>query len=98
MKRSIAVRLEHLRSRLAEVDVLLSSENATRDLEQFRRLSREHAELSPVVALFAEYTKTEQGIAEAQEMLSDPEMKTYAEGEIKTGKERLTALEEELQR
>jgi peptide chain release factor 1 len=98
MKRSIAVRLEHLCSRLAEVNGLLSSENATRDLEQFRRLSREHAELTPVVELFGEYKKTEQEVAEAQEMLSDPEMKAYAEGEIRTGKERLSRLEEDLQR
>jgi peptide chain release factor 1 len=98
MKRSIAARLEQLRERLAEVNALLSSENATRDMEQFRRLSREHAELSPVVELFGEYKKTEQEVADAQEMLSDAEMKAYAEGEIKAGKDRLAALEEELQR
>jgi peptide chain release factor 1 len=96
MKRSIAARLEQLRSRLSEVDALLSAENATRDLEQFRRLSREHAELTPVVHLFAEYRKTEQEVAEAQEMLSDAEMKAYAEGEIKAAKERLAGLEEQL--
>src|SRR5712672_707774 len=98
MKTSIAAKLDQKRQRLVDVSALLSSENATRDLEQFRRLSREHAELSPVVDLFAEYRKTEQGIAEAQDMLSDPEMKAYAEGEIKAGKERLVALEEQLQR
>jgi peptide chain release factor 1 len=98
MKPTIAVRLEHLRSRLQEVNDLLSAENATRDMEQFRRLSREHAELSPVVELFGRYRETEREVAEAQEMLSDPEMKSYAEGEIKAGKERLAALEEELQR
>ncbi len=98
MKRSIAVRLEQLRTRLSEVNDLLSAENATRDMEQFRRLSREHAELSPVVERFGEYRKTEQEVADAQEMLSDPEMKAYAEGEIKTGRERLESLEQELQR
>ena len=98
MKRSIALRLEQLRSRLAEVNDLLSSENATRDMEQFRRLSREHAELSPLVELFGQYQKTEQEVAEAQELLSDPEMKAYAEGELRTGKERLESLEQQLQR
>jgi peptide chain release factor 1 len=98
MKRSIAVRLEQLRSRLSEVNALLSTENATRDMDQFRRLSREHAELTPVVELFGEYKKTEQEVCDAQDMLSDPEMKAYAEGEIRTGKERLSGLEEELQR
>jgi peptide chain release factor 1 len=98
MKPKIAAKLEQLRSRLAEVNGLLSSENATRDLEQFRRLSREHAELTPVVNLFDQYRKTEQEVAEAQEMLSDTELKTYAEGEIDAGKERLAAVEEALQR
>src|SRR4051794_15597178 len=98
MKRSIALRLEQLRLRLSEVNGLLSAESATRDMEQFRRLSREHAELSPVVDLFGQYTKTEQEVADAQAMLSDLEMKAYAEGEIRTGKDRLVALEEELQR
>jgi peptide chain release factor 1 len=98
MKRSIAVRLEQLRTRLSEVNDLLSSENATRDMEQFRRLSREHAELSPVVERFGEYRKAEQEVADAQEMISDPEMKAYAEGEIKAGRERLESLEQELQR
>src|SRR5581483_1448119 len=98
MKRSIALRLEQLRTRLSEVNDLLSAENATRDMEQFRRLSREHAELSPVVELLGEYKKTEREVADAQEMLSDPEMKAYAEGEIKAGKDRLDSLEHELQR
>ncbi|HZR70848.1 MAG TPA: peptide chain release factor 1 [Burkholderiales bacterium] len=98
MKRSIALRLEQLRSRLAEVNDLLSSENATRDMEQFRRLSREHAELSPLVELFGQYQKAEQEVADAQELLGDPEMKTYAEGELRTGKQRLESLEQQLQR
>jgi peptide chain release factor 1 len=98
MKRSIAARLEQLRSRLSDVNGLLSSENATRDMDQFRRLSREHAELTPVVDLFGEYKKAEQEVADAQEMLSDPEMKAYAEGEIRTAKERLSGLEGDLQR
>ena len=97
MKTSIAAKLDQKRRRLAEVNALLSSENATRDLEQFRRLSREHAELEPVVELFNRYRDTEQDVTEAQELLVDPEMKSYAEGEIKTGRERLAALESELQ-
>ena len=98
MKTSIAAKLDQKRQRLVDVSALLSSENATRDMEQFRRLSREHAELEPVVELFNRYRDTEQDVAEAQELLADPEMKTYAEGEIKAGRERLAALESELQK
>ena len=98
MKASIAAKLDQKRQRLVDVSALLSSENATRDMEQFRKLSREHAELEPVVALFNRYRDTEQDVAEAQELLADPEMKSYAEGEIKAGRERLVALESELQK
>jgi peptide chain release factor 1 len=98
MKASIAAKLDQKRQRLIDVSALLSSENATRDMEQFRKLSREHAELEPVVELFNRYRDTEQDVAEAQELLADPEMKSYAEGEIKAGRERLGALESELQK
>src|SRR5262249_56248989 len=96
MKTSIAAKLDQKRQRLSDVNALLSAENATRDMEQFRRLSREHAELEPMVELFNKYRDTEQQVAEAQELLADPEVKGYAESEIKAGRERLMALESEL--
>jgi len=44
-------------------------------------------------------TATPKDVAEAQELLADPEMKSYAEGdEIKAAAERLVALESELQK
>jgi len=98
MKTSIAAKLDQKRQRLQDIGALLSSENATRDLEQFRKLSREHAELEPVVELFNKYRDAEQHVAEAQELLDDPEMRSYAESEIKAGRERLAALESELQK
>jgi len=98
MKSSIAAKLDQARQRLGDIGALLSSENATRDMEQYRKLSREHAELEPIVKLFSEYRETEQHVAEAQELLVDSEMKTYAESEIKAGRERLAALESELQK
>jgi len=98
MKNSIAAKLDQKRQRLVDINALLSSESATRDMEQFRKLSREHAELEPIVALFNKYRDTEQHVAEAQGLLGDPEVKGYAESEIRAGRERLTALESELQK
>ncbi len=97
-KTSIAAKLDQARQRLGDISALLSSEGATRDMEQFRRLSREHAELEPIVELFNKYRDAEQQVAEAQELLADPEMRSYAESEIKAGRERLAALESELQK
>jgi len=52
MKASIAAKLAQLSARLEEINRLLSSENATADLDHYRKLTREHAEIAPVVALY----------------------------------------------
>ena len=98
MKPSIAAKLAQLSERLSEVNRLLSSEEATADMESFRRLSREHAELGPVVELYDAYLRNQGDIASAQAMTSDPEMKELAEAEVKEGKERQESIEAELQR
>ena len=98
MKSSISAKLEQLVARLTEIDALMSSENATRDMDQYRRITREHADLTPVVGRFREYQQAERDIAEAQAMLADPEMKAYAEAEIKAARDRVAALEAQLQK
>ncbi len=98
MKPSIASRLEQLSRRHVEVGDLIASENATANMDQYRKLTREYSDLTPVVERFLEFRRAEQDIAEAEAMLSDPEMKAYAEAEIKAGKERTAALELDLQK
>jgi peptide chain release factor 1 len=98
MKPSIAAKLAQLSARLAEVNRLLSSEEATADMEAYRKLSREHAEIGPVVELYDAYRKSAEDIGAAQEMTADPEMRELAEAEIKHGKERMVEIEAELQR
>jgi peptide chain release factor 1 len=90
-------RLDRLSHRLIEVDALLAEPEAAGDMDRFRKLSRERAELEPVVAAFAAYTRTEDDIATAQEMLADPEMKAMAEEELKSGKASLEKLDADLQ-
>ena len=48
MKTSIREKLEQLSRRKAEIDALLGDEAATRDMDGYRRLNREHAEIEPV--------------------------------------------------
>ena len=97
MKTSIHQKLMSLIDRLTELDKLLSDQHVTTDLYNYRKLTKEHAEISPVVALFQDFRATEADIAAAQEMASDPEMRDYAEAEIKAGKEKLIGFEKELQ-
>ena len=98
MKASIAAKLAQLSARLEELNQLLSSENVTADLDNYRRLSREHAEISPVVKLYEKHRAAEQEVHGAQTMMSDPEMKELAEAEIREGKQKLAQIEAELQR
>ena len=98
MKHSLAAKLAQLSARLEEVNRLLSAENATSDLDAYRRLSREHAELAPIVALFNDYRSTERDVAAAQEMASDPQLRDFAESEMREGKSRLARIEDDLQR
>ena len=98
MKPNIAAKLAQLSERLHEVDQLLSTEEATRNMDTFRKLSRERAELEPVVSLYHAYRTCLADIDTAREMAGDPEMREFAEAEIKQGEEKLTRLNDELQK
>ena len=98
MKPSIRAKLAQLSARLEEINRLLASEGATADMDAYRRLTREHAEIEPVVALYQEHEQGRHDLDTAQEMTQDPEMRDFAEGEIRSAREKLTRLEAELQR
>jgi peptide chain release factor 1 len=91
-------KLASLSERLDELNRLLSSESATADMDSFRKLSQEHAEITPIVEQYHAFEKYEADIAEAQKMLADPEMKAFAQEEIESGKKKLEAIETELQK
>ena len=98
MNEGITIKLIQLSSRLEELNSLLSSEDVTSDLNNYRKLTREHAEIVPVVELYRAYQLGECDIQAAQEMIADTEMREFAEEEIRSGKEKLTQIELELQK
>ncbi len=97
MKQSIRNKLQRLTLRLAELDHLLSGEHAPRDMDNYRKLSRERSELAPVTALYGQFSRAEEELAAAGEMLADPEMKLLAEEEILRCKEEMARVENALQ-
>jgi peptide chain release factor 1 len=97
VKQSLRTKLDQLSARLAELDALLASEEATRDLDRYRSMSRERAEIDQVVARFGEFGKAEADLAAAVELAHDPQMRDYAEQEKRAAEMRLGALEAELQ-
>ncbi|MCB1929833.1 MAG: peptide chain release factor 1 [Rhodocyclaceae bacterium] len=98
MKPSIREKLEQLGLRLAELDRWLASSEATANMDVFRRQSREHAELQPVVGLFDRFRQAEEDVATARAMLDDPELRELAESELEDGVSLCESLEIELQK
>ena len=97
MKPSLRAKLDSLVKRLEELNRLLSAENAARDMGEFRKLSREHAELSSLVDLYGRYRQAERDAADAREMASEPSMKGFADEELKTAQGTMQKLEAEVQ-
>jgi peptide chain release factor 1 len=98
MKPSIASKLEQLSLRLEEVGRLLTAENVAADMDQYRRLTREHAELEPVVALYRQYQASLGDLKTAEDMANDPAMREFAEAEIADTRSRIEGFEAELQK
>jgi peptide chain release factor 1 len=97
MKPSMRSRLEQLSRRLVEIDALLSQPEITGNRDQFKKLSRERAELDPVVSAFGQLENAETAIEDARAMMVDPEMKAMATEEMLACKETIEKIEADLQ-
>ena len=67
------------------------------DPKKAARLLREKNDLEPIVEAFQAYRKAEQDMLEAQELLSDPEMRDMAQEEFRAAKAARETLFEKLQ-
>jgi len=97
MKSSLRLKLDQLSTRLVELNGLLGAEDVTRDLDRYRALTKEHSDLTPVVAKFREYQEAEADLATAVDMGNDPAMRDFADEERHAAQTRIAALEAELQ-
>ena len=66
------------------------------DPSRYRDVAREHTSLGPIVEAFREYKAAVSGIADAEELLSDPDMKELAQAELDALKPRVPILEQKL--
>ncbi|TKW68456.1 MAG: peptide chain release factor 1 [Paracoccus denitrificans] len=64
--------------------------------DEIASISREYAELRPVVAQIAEWQTARDGLADAQALLADPDMRELAEDEVQRLKAALPELEQAL--
>ncbi|MEW5863962.1 MAG: peptide chain release factor 1 [Pseudomonadota bacterium] len=97
MKTTLRAKLEAAARRLEELNARLAAEGATRDMEGYRRLAREQAELARLAQLYERYRQAERDAAAAREIAADPAMKGFAEEELKAAEDTMRRLEGELQ-
>ena len=97
MKASLADKLARADERLLELDALLSQPEATENMEAYRKLTREHADITPVVMLYRQYRQLLDEQQHLQAMLADPDMHDLATEELAASDTKITKLEADLQ-
>ena len=100
MKSSIQSRLEQLVDRFEEVSALLSDSSIISQQDKFRDLSREFAEIEPIVHCFQAWQHSLDDIEAARELAKDgdADMREMAEEELQLAEQKSEELDEELQR
>ena len=99
MKVSVQARLEQLVDRFEEVSALLSDPGVIADQKQFRELSKEFADIEPIVRCFQAWRRTLDDLTTAEELAreGDADMREMAEEEIEAVRLKRDDLDEELQ-
>lgn len=100
MKQSILDKLTLLSERYQEVGHLLGEADIISDQNRFRDLSKEYAELEPVVKTYETYQSVLDNMDEAKALAddSDPDMRAMAQEELKEAQSQIEPLELELQK
>ena len=89
-------RLREIEAKYAELERKMAEPEYYSDAEAYGKLAKEQKELAPLATACREYFKCEADIADAKELLSDPEMAELAREELEAAKARLEELEEEI--
>jgi len=97
MKDTLRQQFERLALRLTELDATLADPSVVSDMNRFRGLTREHAEVDGMVQRYRRFRQRESDLAEARQMLADPELADMAREEIAGAEADIARLEQELQ-
>ncbi len=92
-------KLEQTEAKFQELTEALASPEVISDSAKYQKTAKAHSELAPVVEKYREYKDLRRGIAESKELIateSDPELRDYAEQEIRELEQRIAQVEEEL--
>ena len=73
-------KLDQLQKRIEEIESLLVDSETVKDIEKYKLLNKEFAELKPIVEKFEEYNQVIKNISEANEIIEsgDKDLKALA--------------------
>ena len=98
MENELRIRLNQAREKLKEIDEKLMDSNIMSDISLFKNLSKEKANLDPIIETFDKFEKLESDLEDAKLMLNDQdeEIVKFAKESIVNLNEQLQKLEEDL--
>lgn len=98
MKPSIEKKIQQAANRYEELKALLADPDVTQDLNRYRELSKEFAQIEELAQKFYQYQDYLKTLEEAKALLleDDEEMQLLAKNEISEAEEKIARLEEEL--
>ena len=92
-------KLEAINQRYLEVEKIISSPHAMKDMKTYVQLSKEYKDLEPIIEIYKTYSNLLSNIDEAKEIISstdDEEMKEMAKMELDENLPKVNPLEEEI--
>ena len=89
-------KLKALDLHFADIEARLGAGETYNDPALVAKLNKEQRELEPVVTAWRAYTRRQQDLADAEALLSDPELGEMAKEEYQQAKEDIAKLEDEI--
>ncbi len=92
-------KLAFIEEKYEELSAKISDPEVIADIDSWRKLMKEHSDMTPIVEKYKEYKEILKTISEAEEMLEekpDADFEEMLRGEILEAKSKIPALEEEL--
>ena len=89
-------KLSVLDLRFASIEAQLGAGETYNDPALVAKLNKEQRELEPVVTAWRAYTRRQQDLKDAEELMGDPDMKELAQEEYQQAKEDIARLEDEI--
>lgn len=98
MKPSLQTKLQNLVNRYEELKTALSDPQVTNNLNRYRELTKEYAQVEPYAQMYQKHQQFQQELADASLMLeeNDAQLRELAKQEIKQIEDSITRLEDDL--